>query len=168
MSVYLTLSGPGATSLLSPESALVNSNFVMSRLLSGFCLALSRLLSLHQDCCSLFWMKRWSNAEHFFLVWLQHCSTGIYELRVGVVSCSTLYLSRELPEMSKRFVSAVCQRSFSIACYCFTGHSLEHLCLFLNLHLNTQIWVCFADFLLPQCHHLSAHAVLAPLFHQGG
>ena len=88
MSEYLTLSGPEAVSLLSPESASVNSSSVIR---SSFELASVRVLSSPFQIAflsswlfrSLCWTGRWSTAEPFSLL---VCSTApLSSMRSGVV-----------------------------------------------------------------------------------
>ena len=65
-----------------------------------------------------------------------------------------LHLSVELPEMSECCVSIEnVTDAFPLPVLCFTGQSLEQICLFLHLHLKSQIWMWLVSFFLPQLHH---------------
>ena len=87
MSEYLTLSGPGAVSLLSPESASVNSSSVI---MSSFEPASVRVLSSPSQTAFLSsrlflllcWTKRWSSAEPFSL--LVFSTDPLASMRSGV------------------------------------------------------------------------------------
>ena len=167
MSEYLTLSGPGAVSLLSPESALANSSSVIR---SSFEPASVRVLSSPFQTAflssRLFWLlcwtKRWSSAEPFSLLVF---STALLAWHLwggggggggggAGVRSAALHLSVELPEVSECCVSVESvTEAFPLPVLCFTGHSLEHFCPFFHVRFNSQVWVWLAPFFLPQFHH---------------
>ena len=135
MSEYLTLSEPGAVSLLSPESASVNSSSVIR--LSFEPASVGVLSSPFQTA--------------FLPSSLQYCSTGIYEVGGVGVHSAALHLSVELPEVSECCVSI--ESVTEVFPLSVTGHSLEHFCLFFHERFNSQVWVWLASFFLPQFHH---------------
>ena len=133
MSEYLTLSGPEALSLLSPESVSVNSSSVIR---SSFEPASVRILSspFHIAFLSstLFWLlcwtKRWSSAEPFSLLVFSIAPPSIHEAGGNGFRSAALHLSVELPELSECCVSdESVTDSFPLPVFCFTGHFLEHL-----------------------------------------
>ena len=91
--------------------------------------------------------------SHFPLC-LQYSSNSIYEVGGVGVRSATLHLSVELPEVSECCVSVESiTEAFLLPVFCFTGHSLEHFCLFFHERFNGQVWVWLAPFFLPQFHH---------------
>ena len=76
-----------------------------SRLRSGFCPAVFRLLSFRPDCSDCSSGRMVGVVLSFFPSCLQYCSTGIYEVCGVGVRSAALDLSVELPEVSGCCVS---------------------------------------------------------------
>ena len=117
----------------------------LSRHLSGFCSALSRLFPFHPDCsdCSV-WRSVavvlnpfhcLSSVQLYSHLWGRACLTS-----VGRIARSEWVLC----------LCWECHRRFSTACVL---HSVEHFHHFFYVRLNSQVWVCLASFLSPQFRH---------------